>query len=92
MQRIVNLLLCSAFFIFLQVIKPTIFMEIYRFAFNFNPTLYSNWELYKMVWPYVQASSIAMKVAIPLLVAEALWLVVPFKAYTYLSWNKKYKN
>lgn len=92
MNKAVNLLLCGALFICLQVIKPTIFMEIYRFAFNFNPTLYSNWELYKMVWSNMQAGSMAMKVAIPLLVAEALWLVVPFKAYTYLSWNKKYKN
>ena len=80
-----NLFLCSALFVCLQVFKPTIFMEVYRFAFDFNPTLYSNWALYKMVWSNIQTGSMAANVMVPLLLAEAVWLFIPVAFYRFLT-------
>lgn len=85
MQKMANLFLCSALFACLQVFKPTIFMEVYRFAFDFNPTLYSNWALYKMVWSNIQTGSMAANVMVPLLLAEAVWLFIPVAFYRFLT-------
>lgn len=85
MQKMANLFLCSALFVCLQVFKPTIFMEVYRFAFDFNPTLYSNWALYKMVWSNIQTGSMAAKVMLPLLLAEVTWLLIPVAFYKLLT-------
>ncbi|GHF00726.1 hypothetical protein GCM10011501_32730 [Thalassotalea profundi] len=85
MQKAVNLFLCTALLVCLQMFKPTLFMEVYRIVFDFNPTLYSNWELYKMLWSNIQSGSMAAKVTIPLLLAELLWLYLPFRLYKYLS-------
>lgn len=85
MQKMANLFLCSALFVCLQVFKPTIFMEVYRFVFDFNPSLYSNWALYKMVWSNIQTGSMAAKVMVPLLLAEGAWLLIPVAFYRFLT-------
>ena len=83
--KLANLFLCFSVLFGLQVIKPTLFMETYRLFFNFDPHLYSNWELYKMVWSNIQAGSMAAKVILPLLIAETIWLLVPIGLYKVLS-------
>ncbi|GAA6205083.1 MULTISPECIES: hypothetical protein [Thalassotalea] len=85
MQKMANLFLCSALFVCLQVFKPTVFMEVYRFAFDFNPTLYSNWVLYKMVWSNIQTGSMAAKVMVPLLLAEVAWFLMPVALHRLLT-------
>jgi hypothetical protein len=84
-----NLFLCFSLLIGLQVMKPTLFMEVYRFAFNFDPHLYSNWELYKMVWSKIQAGAMSGKVIMPLLLAEVIWIILPVGLYRLLAFNEK---
>lgn len=64
-------------------------MEVYRFAFDFNPTLYSNWALYKVVWSNIQSGSMAAKVVVPLLLAEVTWIILPVGLYRLLSFSEK---
>jgi hypothetical protein len=85
MPKAATVILCLALLAGLQVIKPSLFMETYRFAFDFNPTLYSNWALYKMVWSNVLAGTMAAKVTVPLLLGEALLIVAPIGLWKLLS-------
>ena len=88
MQKTANIFVCIALFICLQVTKPTVFMEVYKLVFNFHPSLYGNWELYKLVWLNIQAGAMSAKVTVPLFVAEATWLFIPVGLYQYLN-NKR---
>ena len=84
LHKVSNVFLCIALFVCLQVFKPIVFMEIYRYVFSFDPHLYSNWQLYKMVWFTITKGSLAAKVTLSFLLAEVLWVLIPIGVYQLL--------
>ncbi|WP_286235416.1 hypothetical protein [Thalassotalea sediminis] len=83
-HRWVKLFLCAAVFVALQGIKPMVLMTIYRTVYQFNPTLYSDWALYKLVWSAISAGSMNAQITIGILLGELLMLITPYGLYRFL--------
>ncbi|OKY27852.1 MULTISPECIES: hypothetical protein [Thalassotalea] len=85
-----NAFLCIATFVALQLIKPMTLMTIYREVYQFNPTLYSDWALYKLVWSTIQSGAMNAQVTIGILLGELMMLLPVYLLYRFLfSANKQ---
>ncbi|MDO6427918.1 hypothetical protein Q4489_12890 [Thalassotalea sp. 1_MG-2023] len=79
-----NVFLCGSTFVALQLIKPMILMTIYREVYQFNPTLYTDWALYKLVWSTIQAGAMNAQVTIGILLGELVMLLPVYLLYRFL--------
>jgi len=85
MKNKIIFLICLIVFVVLQFSKPTVFMEIYRLATDFNPPLHSNWQLYKSVWNSILLGTMATKITLPVLIGEIVFALAPLALHKELS-------
>lgn len=83
-----NKLLFISIFIFLiaQLIKPVVIITIYKMITDFNPTLYSNYDLYIIVLKQMLAGNMTIQYTVSFTLAELLFLLAPWYPY-YKSKN-----
>lgn len=84
LPRSVAVVVSLVVLVLLQWAKPLVFMQVYKMAFNFYPSIMTDYELYKLVWLEVFAGRMAAKVTIPLILGEIVWILVPYFVYKYL--------
>ncbi len=91
MKNKTRYILVSIFlFVGLQLIKPTIFMSIYRYITNFDPSFYSDFELYQMVYQHINIGSFSPFYTLIFILAEVIWLLIAF--FPYYQYRSKIKS
>lgn len=78
-------IIATIVFLVLQLVKPPIIITLYKALTNFHPTIMNNYELYFMVWGYIPQGGLKATYATGFILAEILFLAIPFVIYKVLK-------